>query len=82
MTDSGKRRQSTVDPQFRDNGKCLERSAGNRPGGAKIGKRPCWKLRYTIGGVRLHSVMANLDGAWLQAFLKRNRQGSLRVNEA
>ena len=68
-----------MDPQFRDIGKCPERSAGNRSGGAKI---PCLKLRCTIYGFRLNSVKANLAGAWLQAFLKRNRQGSLRVNEA
>lgn len=74
MTDRRKRGQSTADPQFRDTGKRPPRSAGNQPGGAKIGKIPCLKQRYTTYGLRLNSDKANLAGAWLQAFLKSNGQ--------
>jgi len=58
------------------------RSAGNQPGGAEIGKVSCLKLTYTIYGARLNSAKANLAGAWLKAFLKRNRRRRLIVNKA
>lgn len=80
MIDSGKCRQSAVDSQFRDIGRCLERKCKKLAWWCKD-RQDTLKQRH-IYGIRLNSIKASLAGAWLQALLKRNRQESLRVNEA